>query len=338
MIIEDKIKPGEIYSIRSDGRWNIYLDASMASSFGICNQLFQYQYVRNLVPKGDRPFARDLGSWWSSVMELIYLNQFEGKYLQPDELVSIATTKWSELRMNELEALHPKMWREFGGQYGALAMIADYAHRQLPIDYKTWKIIAAEASFGRNREVCIGETEKIVLYWMGQPDLFVISNERIMPIDHKCLSCIDNFTVRKYKPHIQIPGYIIAGQVLLKSLSYDLPCDRAIINACARKDTTTKDGEDIRKPRFKRFTISYTEAELQEWKRLRLRQAELIRESFERNLWLRNENSCSYMWGKSCAYQNIDEKPPETREIVIKSDYLIKEPWIPGRTKTEKEV
>lgn len=335
--MNEPIKAGQIYEVRDDGRWNIYLDASMASSFGICNQLFQYQYVRNLAPKGDRPFARDLGSWWSRVMESIYSNQYEGRFLESKQIVDIATLTWQTLKMNELEALHPKMWKEFGGQYGALAMIAEYGHRQLPIDYKTWKIIAAEASFGRNREVMIGETNRVVLYWMGQPDLFVIFNDRIMPVDHKSLAKIDSFTQRKYKPHVQIPGYIIAGQVLLKSLGYSLPCDRAIINAVARIDTTTKDGEDIKKPRFKRFTISYTEAELEEWKRLRLRQAELLRESFESGLWLRNENSCSYMWGKSCAYQNIDEKDPGAREVVIKADYLIKEPWIPGRTKTEEK-
>jgi hypothetical protein len=335
---QEKVKPGQIYEIRSDGRWNIYLDASMASSFGICNQLFQYTYVRHLQAKGDRPWARDLGSWWSSVMESIYYEQFKDHFLEPKEIIDFATVKWNELRMNELEALHPKMWKEFGGQYGALAMIAEYATRQLPIDYKTWKIIAAEAAFGRNREVCIGETDKVVLYWMGQPDLFVIFNDRIMPVDHKSLSQIDNFTQRKYKPHIQIPGYIIAGQILLRSLGYDLPCDRAIINAVARKDTTTKDGEDIKKPRFKRFFIPYTEAELVEWSRLRLRQAELIRESFERSLWLRNENACSYMWGKSCAFQNIDEKPPETREVVIKADYIQRAPWIPGMTKGEKDA
>lgn len=338
LITEEKIKPGEIYSIRPDGRWNIYLDASMATSFGICNQMFQYQYVRHLASKGDRPFARDLGSWWSQVMEKIYNAQFNGILLEPMPLVNIATEMWNELKMDELEALHPKSWKEFGGRYGALTMIAEYGARQLPIDYKTWKIIAAEASFGRDREVLIGETDKVVLFWMGQPDLFVIFNDRIMPVDHKSLSSIDNFTLRKYKPHVQIPGYIIAGQVLLKSLGYNLPCDRAIINACARKDTTTKDGQDIKKPRFKRFFIQYTEAELQEWKTLRLRQAELLRESFESGLWLRNENACSYMWGKSCSYQNIDEKPPETREIVIKSDYVVREAWIPGMSKTEKEV
>src|ERR1035437_523234 len=90
---QEKVKPGEIYSIRPDGRWNIYLDASMASSFGICNQLFQYQYVRHLAPKGDRPFARDLGSWWSSTMESIYNAQFKGIFLEPMPLVNIATAK-----------------------------------------------------------------------------------------------------------------------------------------------------------------------------------------------------------------------------------------------------
>jgi hypothetical protein len=334
---QEKIKPGELYRIRDDGKWEIYLDASMTGSFGQCPDLFKESYVNNLAPKGDRPFARDLGSWWSRVMESIYANQFKGILLEPKQIVDIATLTWSELRMNELEALHPKAWKEFGGQYGALAMIADYAARQLPIDYKTWKIIAAEASFGRNREVKVGETSKVILYWMGQPDLFVIFNDRILPVDHKSISSIEPSTNRKYKPHIQIPGYILAGQILLKSLGYDLPCDRAIINCVARKDSTTKDGQDIKKPRFKRFTVQYTESELEEWKKIRLRQAELIRECFETGVWPRNEYQCSYMWGRPCQFQNLHEKPPEIRDVIIKSDYIKKAPWIPGRTEKEEE-
>jgi hypothetical protein len=215
-------------------------------------------------------------------------------------------------------------------------MISEYAVRQLPIDRATWKIIAAEASFGRNKEVCIGETDKTVLYWMGQPDLYVISGGRFMPVDHKSVDKITPFTQKKYKPHIQLPGYIIAGQILLRSLGHDYPIDRCIVNCVARSDSTSKD-ESKRQPRFKRFFISYTPNEIEEWKQRRLAQSDRLRMCIETRHFSWNEYACSSMWGRPCAFQNIHEKPPEARQIVRIADYTVRKPWIPGRTEAEKK-
>lgn len=333
----EKIKPGEFYRIRDDSRWEIYLDATMCGTFGVCEAMFYEAFVQRLVPKGDHPFARDLGSWWSAVMEEIYNAEFNNKRLDSKQIVDMSMAKWNELKMDELEKVHPKMYKEFGGRFGALTMIAEYATRQLPIDYQTWKIVAAEASFGRNREVCIGETDKIILYWMGQPDLFVISGERLFPVDHKSISYIDANTSKKYKPHIQIPGYIVAGQILSKSLGYDLQVDRAVINCVARSDRTNKSGES-KYPRFKRIQVSYNPAELDEWKQRRLKQAERLRYCFENNEWAWNEYACSSVWNKPCQFQNIHEKPPEVRSVVINADYMKREFWIPGRSKNETEA
>jgi|SRR5277367_1031985 len=330
------IKPGEFYSIRPDGKWEIYLDASMCSVFGVCEQMFKYAYVDSIVPKGVRPFARDLGSWWSVVMESIYNAEFNNNRLSAEEIVKLSMDKWNELKMDDLEKDSPKQYKEFGGRFGAIQMISEYASRQLPIDYQTWKIVAAEASFGRNKEVLIGETDRIALYWMGQPDLYVISGERLFPVDHKSVSHIDAFTSKKYKPNIQIPGYIVAGQILCKSLGYDLPVDRAVINVVARTDRTDKTGES-KHPRFKRISVTYNPAELEEWKRRRLEQAERLRYCFENNFWQWNEQTCPSFYYRACSYLNIDEKPPEVRPIVIKSDYMTRERWIPGRTDKEEE-
>ncbi len=333
---EDRIKPGEFYKIRPDGRWEIYSDASMMGTFGVCEAMFYESYVQCLAPKGDRPFARDLGSWWSSVCEHIYTADFNSKRLDSKEIVDMSMKVWNELQMDELEKYHPRSFKEFGGRYGALQMIAEYAQRQLPIDYQTWKIVAAEASFGRNREVQIGETDKIILYWMGQPDLFVLSGERLFPVDHKSIAYIDANTSRKYKPNIQIPGYVVAGQTLAKSLGYEISVDRAIINCVARSDRTDKSG-DSKHPRFKRIPVTYTPSELEEWKRRRLLQAERVRHCFEFNEWLWNENTCSNFYNKPCPFQNIHEKPPDVRSVVIGADYVKREFWIPGRSKNETE-
>lgn len=329
------IQPGEFYKILPDGRWEIYLDATMCGTFGVCESMFYESFVQHLTPKGDRPFARDLGSWWSSVMESIYNAEFNQKRLDSKQIIDMSMSKWNELQMDELEKVHPRMYKEFGGRYGALTMIAEYATRQLPIDYQTWKIVAAEAHFGRNKEVCIGETDKIILYWMGQPDLFVFSGERVAPVDHKSIAYIDANTSKKYKPHIQIPGYIVAGQILAKSLGYDVSVDRAIINCVARSDRTDKSGES-KHPRFKRISVSYTPSELDEWRLRRLRQAERLRHCFEFNDWAWNEYACSNFFNKPCPYQNIHEKPPEVRNVVINADYMKRAAWIPGRTKEEE--
>lgn len=327
---DDRIKPGELYRIAPDGRWEIYLDATMATNFGLCPALYYESFVLNLTPKGDHPFTRDLGSWWSSCMENIYTAFSKNIKLTPMELVELATREWDRLGMDLYATAHPKAFKEFGGRYGAIQMIAEYAGRQLPIDYRTWKIIAAEASFGRNREVKIGETSRIILYWMGQPDLFVEAEKRILPVDHKSVAAIDDYTEVSYKPNTQIPGYIIAGQVLLRSLNSGLTCDRAIINCVGRKDTTDKSGSDIKRPRFKRFTIHYSEAELEEWRESQLRTAEDIRRSFETGIWQMRPNACKYMWGRKCVMHDIHKRPPETRDIVRISSYIKREPWIPG--------
>lgn len=329
-----RIQPGEFYRIRQDGRWEIYLDATMVGIFNACPQMFKYSFVDSITPKGEHPFVRELGSWWSELMENIYTRFAAGEQIPLSDVPKLAMDIWSKLNMDELEKVEPKKWKEFGGRYGALTMIADYATRQLPIDYQTWKIIAAEASFGRNREVCIGETDRIILYWMGQPDLYVLSSGRIFPVDHKSTGYIDANIARKYKPHIQIPGYIIGGQILAKSLNMDVVIDRAIINCVARSDRTDKTGES-KYPRFKRIPVSYTIAELEEWKKRRLRDAELVRQCFETGLWTWNELTCNSFFYRRCPYQNIDEKTPDVRPVVIAADYVKRTKWIPGRSEEE---
>lgn len=335
--MNDKIQPGEIYRIRPDGKWEIFLDATMCGTFGVCQQMFKYSFIDHLTPKGERPFVRDLGSWWSELMEVIYTNHAKGSTIPSDQMVKVAMEIWEKMKMDELEKFEPKKYKEFGGRYGAVAMISDYATRQLPLDYATWKIVAAEASFGRNKEVCIGETSTIILYWMGQPDLFVIQNDRLMPIDHKSKSYLDAYTARQYKPHIQLPGYIIAGQVLCESLGFkNLQVDRAIVNCVARADRTDKTGES-KHPRFKRIPVQYNPGELAEWRRRRLRQAEMLRFAIENDVWTWNEYSCNSFFYRRCPFQNIDEKPPDIRPVIIAADYIKRTPWIPGLTEKEME-
>ena len=335
----------ERYKILPDGRWEIYLDATQDGNFGVCPQLYKYGFMDNLTPKGERPWARDLGSWWSTVMENTYagMHQYQQdvKMNRParppshDSLVNMAAKAWSDLDMNQLEKIHPRSYKQFGGQHGALSMIAEYIDRQLPIDYNTWTIISAEASFGRKKEVKVGETDKVILYWLGQPDLFVIFNKQLCPVDHKSVDKLDSRTIKRYKPHIQLPGYVVAARVLMKELGYEAQVDRCIVNAVARTDSNDKAGNP--KPRFQRLFIQYTESELNEWRRKRLRKAERLRNCIETGEWDWNEYACSNQWGRPCSFQNVCEKTPDVRPIIIATDYLKREPWVPGMHEKKTE-
>src|SRR5215469_10913277 len=115
------IQPGQFYSILPSGKWEIYLDATMCGTFGQCEMMFYESFVKSLTPKGDRPFARDLGSWWSEVMEHIYGSWFsKGEKLSGMDALKLATKVWDEQKMDELDRFHPRSFKEFGGRYGAL--------------------------------------------------------------------------------------------------------------------------------------------------------------------------------------------------------------------------
>lgn len=332
--MSETIQPGQIYSILPSGQWEIYLDATMDGNFGVCPQLFKYAFIDNVHAKGERPWARDLGSWWSSVMESMYYGMFQyqkGLSGRPDpkDLVEMAARKWVELDMDKLKDIHPRSYSSFGGRHGALLMIAEYIERQLPVDYSTWKIISAEAHFGRRKEFLVGETNKVKLYWMGQPDLFVIFGNRVCPIDHKSVDKISPKLIKKYKPHIQLPGYILAARILMEQLGFvGDTIDRCIVNCCARTDSEDKKG--VKRPRFQRILVTMAPEELEEWKRHRLRKAERLRENIESGNWEWNEYACANQWGRQCAYQDICEKSPAVRPVIIQSNYAKREAWAPG--------
>lgn len=316
------------YTIQQDGRWDFYIDNSALKDFRLCEQYFKYHHLDNIGQKGLMPYVIDLGSWWSSTMESIYT------YIQETGSVSLAMAQqisageWVSKGMESHK--DDKRYEKFGGQYGAITMIDQYYERHLVNDMKNWKIIGAEAGFGLKGECLVGENNKVIVHWVGKPDLTVLAEHRLTPLDHKTVSGIDADISGKYKPNTQLAGYVFATQLIARNLGLDVTVDRVIVNVCSRVEPTDKprNGKPVR-PRFVRVTPGYSQSEIEEWQRQTVWKVTRLREAIESGNYLWNENSCHNMYYRPCPYRGLCSIPSGARPDVIRGNYQQIQKWTP---------
>jgi hypothetical protein len=325
-----------LYEILPNGKWAFYLDHHMLSGFSKCEGYFQLRHYHNAqagmvgttarsVKKRGRAFKRDIGIWWARCLEWYYTALAQGPVKQAD-LCDFAEASWKHENMDGLKADFPSSYEKFGGLIGAVGMIADYYNFSYQFDSAHWKIIAIESGFGRKREVKIGENSKVVLYWLGRPDLFISESGRWMPLDNKTKDYIKPSHVHEFKPHPQTTGYIVAAQEIAKEKGLDVTIDRCLINLAARNAPSDNPRNGVKRPRFQRIPISYSVAELEEWRYRTLLKATRLRHCIENDEWLWNEEACHTYGG--CDYRPIHAVPPNARLIIIQSQFTITDPWV----------
>jgi hypothetical protein len=214
---------------------------------------------------------------------------------------------------------------------GPILMAAEYYQSFALQDMKDWKVIGAELAFGRHGEVIVGETDKVVVYWMGKPDLVIYEEKTncLAPLDQKTKDYIKSDVQNIWKPHTQTAGYIYSIGQIAKELGYDgITVDRCIISVCGRlRPAEPRKKGDSPKPRFIRVRPHYAVEEIAEWQANILILAEQMRTSLEKNQWTLNDKACHLYAG--CDFRGICSRPEGVRPLVIQSDYELKEPWSP---------
>lgn len=317
-----------LYEILPDGRWDFYIDHSTLKDFVMCQQYFDYRHLQLIKQKGGMPYVVDLGSWWSSTLEAIYLHIKDHHTITKEMALNYGADAWNKHQMD----LHKddKRYTKFGGAHGAILMIDQFYDRYLTADMGNWKIIAVESGFGLKGEVLVGENSEVVVHWVGKPDLTVLESHRLSPLDHKSVERIDPDTHAKYKPQPQIIGYAYATQFIGRSLGLDITVDRAIINVCARTEPTDKprDGQKPR-PRFVRTLVGYAPQEIEEWQRQTVAKVTRLRYSIERGEFLWNESACHNMYYRPCQFRGLCSVPPGARPDIIRGNFVKVERWIP---------
>src|SRR5882762_4417036 len=322
------------------GRFIFFVDASLLKSFSHCERYFYLKHVKNLRPKGvyaTKPFAMAIGSWWSDVMEDFYNALRDKRPLIADNIQDIALRAWGKNDLDKSILCEPEKFKDFGDIAGAVLMLQEYYNSQYLIDVSNWKIIAVEQGFGLKKEVLLGESPRVVVYWIGKPDLVVVENGRLTPVDHKTVSRIDGLTISRYKPSTQMPGYVHSCEVIAKQLGYDVRVDRCVVNICSR----TRPGDNPRfgkkRPRFIRAYPNFTREEIEEWKRDVVNKCERIAQCLRTGEWGWSETSCHNFYMRPCDYLKLHSATPSARDVILAADFAEGKPWKPYEPSKEAE-
>lgn len=349
MTVAEKLeKTFSFYRILPDGKYEFFVDASLLKSFAQCEAYFYLKHVKNLRPKGlaiTKPFPTAIGSWWSDVMESFYNALRDKRELTcasiqnptDNDIAQIALQAWANNKLDDCAAAEPDKFVSFGDLAGAVLMLNDYYNSQYLIDRHNWKIIGVEEGFGLKKEVFVGETSRVVVYWVGKPDLVVVENDRLTPVDHKTVSRIDGYTTSRYKPSTQMPGYVYSCEVIAKSLGFSVRVDRCVVNICSRSRPTEKPRSGNKRPRFIRAYPNFNREEINEWRKDVVNKCERIRHCLMTGEWNWSETTCHNMYMRQCDFIKLHSSPPSARDIITLADFAEGKPWVPYQVAKSEE-
>jgi len=322
-VSESLVKPGQLYELAPDGKWNMFFDASMLKTFLDCPQKFAYKYVDHLRLRGAVNWKSELGSWWSSTMQLYY-NSFRQGDLTKELVAEFALEAWNDRKMSAFATSVPKSYTDFGGEAAAVLMALRYFDETFDYDNNHWKVLSVEEGAGRRRELLVGETSKVRVYYITLPDLMVlIDDKKLVPVDHKTKDYIDTRLQHQFNPHLQTCGYIWTARYFATQQSLEITTNECLINVAARNEPGPRTKND---QRFKRIPIHYNPEQLDFWALRVLKAAERMRTCIETGFWDWNDESCHKYNG--CEFRPLDSAPQDARLQVLKSSYVQKEPWV----------
>jgi len=331
-------KTFSFYRLLPNGKYEFFVDASLLRSFTHCERYFYLKHVKNLRPKGygtTMPFPMAIGSWWSEVMEMFYNFLRDKREIATQDITDFTVKAWYDCKLEACALAEPDKFKDFGDIAGAALMLNEYYNSQYLIDKNNWKVVAVEEGFGLKREVFLGESRNAVVYWVGKPDLVVVENDRLTPVDHKTVSRIDGLTITRYKPSTQMPGYVHSCEVIAQQLGYKVRVDRCVINICSRSRPSDNPRSGKKRPRFIRAYPNYSREEIEEWRRGVVTKCSRIATCLSTGEWNWMETSCDNFYNRPCDFKKLDSTTPSARDIILMADFIEEKPWVPYSIETK---
>jgi PD-(D/E)XK nuclease superfamily protein len=332
-VLPTEKKPHSFYQILPDGRIEFYIDASMMKDFSHCESYFHLKHVQRKKLKsanrGIMPFPMAIGSWWSQVMESFYNVMRDGGEITQQDITDLAMRAWVLCKIDDSAIASPKDFESFGDIAGAVLMLNEYYRSQYIIDKQSWKIVGVEEGFGLKKEIKLGETRQCVVYWVGKPDLVVVENGRLTPVDHKTVSRIDGRTISRYKPSSQMPGYVFACEELAKQLGFEVRVDRCVVNICSRSRPSDNPRNGKPKPRFIRAYPNFSREELTEWRNQMVSKCDRLATCIKTGVWNWNETQCHNFYMRPCDFLKLHSSTPSARDVIMLADFEEARPWKP---------
>ena len=192
------MKNTDFYEVLPDGRYRFRIDHSKLRDANTCDRYFKFRHIPDDPAAGlvwgskSRNIKMEIGSWWSSTMELFYREMAFGALPSDSHMLKFARDAWAEHKIDAYAVGDPKSkdvetYNKFGGVEGALTMALEYYHAFAHRHFVDWKIVGSELGFGWKDEVFVGEDDKVQVFWGGKPDLVVLdlAQNMVMPLDFK---------------------------------------------------------------------------------------------------------------------------------------------------------
>lgn len=334
----------------AEGCLEMYLDHHMLSQFRLCEVKFEEEILNRQRFRGGLVWSLQFGLWVHDCLDSFY-KAFKETGQPP--LVDPWTKQGLELwDFYQLDNWKPpvgkkvadfytdeKKYHAFGGRNGAAAFLIHYYSFYMN---QRFRVVATEVSFGKGREVFLGEfvyTDEygyhtiVKVYYAGRIDLLVDNTYKIGPADHKTTARFDGYESNDFDPHEGITGYIYTINSILGTKFPENPHKICRDGWIFHLSTNASDS-----PRFKPTLITKTPEQLEAF---RLRQLSTAKSMLEvitgQRVAVWNTFICNNIYNKPCQFRELHRQPPSQRLAILQQFYEIAPVWNPERLKSENQ-
>lgn len=260
-------------------------DFTMMDTYQICQQRFCYRFKHNIVTEA-RQTPLEFGHAIHSGLNAWFKDR------SIDNAVRAFTEDW-QLQGGDYEQDLKRT------EHKGKTILRAYCRKY---ETEPFEVIAHEKVF----EVPIGDR-----LYIGRRDRVIRWQDSIKVMEHKTMSQLGYSTFNRFKPNLQIDGYIYATGREYPAC-YSCVVD-ALLVAKTREDFARK--IESRMPsEVNRFPILFKQI------------TDDILESLEKDRWVPNWSMCTY-YGE-CPYRRLCTQAPEHRERIMATEYTV-QPWDP---------
>lgn len=313
----------------------LVLDNTTAAGFRRCFRYGQHRFREHLVPPLT-PSALNFGAAIHRGIEMFYLGKSK------DEAISAALSAW---RPQEAPIEEKREWRTPSNLADLLLTI--FQQEPIPIlnDPSGKPLLEIEGLFPLT-----DKNESPGLYSLLESldysnlcyafiiDAIAMIYDQIYIVDHKTTSMVGGERgepafirqsyFEQYRPHAQTQGYCWGiSRFLGKSVN------NVLINALGIHSKRIESPNFSSKDYFcfSRFTINYSNEEIEEWRKGMIQLAQQILLAEKSNFFRQNPDAC-FLFNRRCPYLVLCSQPPALRDT-LKSKLFLRDEWNPLTTR-----
>lgn len=268
------------------------VDSQVLSKIQSCNQRAAYSHVDNIEPIDYENTALEKGLVLHEGLAEYYANRHKVEYLILKARVIARMESYAPLKTDLAQA----------DINNCIDAMNSYMQQYQTETLKPY-FVDGEPLVEKTFAVPLYEDEELLILLTGVTDLIADWNNGRYPVDHKSYSSW-------FKPAImsnQFHGYCFATQ-----------SNSLLVN---RIGLGRKTGEN------ERVVVSYTDGELEEWKKNTIYEIRAHYAMMQKGWYRRNFEACEEYGG--CRYKMLCNAKPELRDTLIKVNYKVVPEWDP---------